>query len=158
MTTHPAASWVYYAASAWAVAFGAPHGWWALGQPAGFPGGAASYHRFMSSSWRYWYDVAVVILSVLGVLVALRLRHAAPHSRRWRAARVAAWIAGGALGLRGIAGMLVDGRADPVWWPTFLLGGALFTTAAWLAPRQRPAAEAPGRTKLADAVERRSPL
>jgi hypothetical protein len=121
------------------------HAWWALGIPAGFPGGEASYHRFMSSTWRYRYDVAVVALSAVGVLVVLRLlRTAGGGGRRW-IPHAAAWIASGALTLRGIAGLVVDGAADPVWWPTFLAGGILFGCVAWLAraPRSGEAAHPP---------------
>jgi hypothetical protein len=35
--------------------------------------------------------------------------------------------------LRGIAGMIVDGRSDPLWWPTFTVGGILLVSVAWLA-------------------------
>ena len=35
--------------------------------------------------------------------------------------------------MRGVAGLLVDGTSDPVWWPTFLLGGILLGGVAWLA-------------------------
>lgn len=115
-----------FAACAWAVLFGAPHAWWALGISAGFPGGEANYHRFMSSTWRYVYDVVVVVLSGAGVWVAWRLaRPPARGAHRW-IARAAAWIAAVMLTLRGVAGMVVDGAADPVWWPTFLVGGILF--------------------------------
>jgi hypothetical protein len=136
MTRGSLLRWTSYAACAWAVLFAAPHTWWALGITAGFPGGEASYHRFMSSTWRYLYDVAVVILGVVGVLVALRLRRPS-DGVGWRAAHAAAWIASGALTLRGIAGLVVDGAADPVWWPTFLLGGILFGCVAWLARTPR---------------------
>jgi hypothetical protein len=133
--------WIGYAACAWAVLFGAPHLWWALGIPAGFPGGEASYHRFMSSTWRYVYDVVVVGLSVAGFLVALELMRGSGRGARWRISRAAAWTASAALTLRGVAGMVVDGASDPVWWPTFLIGGILFGALAWLtrAPRSTKA-------------------
>ncbi len=35
--------WANYAACLWAILFAAPHAWWALDFPAGFPGGEASY-------------------------------------------------------------------------------------------------------------------
>jgi hypothetical protein len=37
------------------------------------------------------------------------------------------------LTLRGVAGLVVDGASDPVWWPMFLIGGVLFGSVAWLA-------------------------
>ena len=134
--TRPA-RWISYAACAWAVGFGAPHVWWALGVPAGFPGGEASYHFFMSSAWRYVFDVVVVLLSILAFLVALTLlRPSDQIVRRW-ISHTAAWIACGMLSLRGVGGMLHDGVSDPVWWPTFLLGGILFGGVAWCARRPR---------------------
>jgi len=45
--------------------------------------------------------------------------------------RTAAWIACGMLSLRGVAGMVVDGSSDLIWWPTFLTGGLLFGAVAW---------------------------
>ena len=135
---------LHYAACAWTLLFAAPHLWWALGIPAGFPGGEGRYARFMASAWRYWYDVAVVGLSVLAFLLVLRLRRAPSHAGpAFRATRLAVWLGGGALTLRGLAGLVVDGRADPVWWPTFLLGGLLLCGVAWsagTAARERPAA------------------
>jgi hypothetical protein len=126
--------WVCYAAASWAALFAAPHAWWALGVKAGFPGGDLGYDRFMAAGWRYWYDVAVVALSITAVVVAASLRKpSAHHAQRQRVVRVAAWLGASALLVRGLAGMLVDGRADPVWWPTFLLGGLLFAGAACLA-------------------------
>ena len=125
---------LHYAACAWTLLFAAPHLWWALGIPAGFPGGEASYERFMASRWRYGYDVAVVGLAVLACLLVLRLRRASAHADPvFRATRLAVWLGGGALTLRGLAGLVVDGRADPVWWPTFLLGGLLLCGVAWSA-------------------------
>lgn len=137
--------WVGYAACTWAVLFGAPHLWWALGIPAGFPGGEASYHRFMGSTWRYVYDLVVVALSGAGVLVALTLRSPGGN-RRWRAAAVAA---SAALSLRGVAGAIVDRASDPVWWPTFLLGGILYGSLAWLArtPHTKVTASQPSATR-----------
>jgi hypothetical protein len=135
--------WISYAACVWAVAFAAPHTWWALGIPAGFPGGEDSYRLFMSSTWRVVYDVVVILLSVLACVIALTLlKPPARIVRRW-IPHTAAWIACGMLSLRGVAGMIVDGASDPVWWPTFLLGGILFGLVAWFARRpagslQRP--------------------
>ena len=123
---------VTWAACAWAILFGLPHLLWALGIPAGFPGGEASYHRFMSSGWRYAYDVLVVLLSLAGAAVAIRLLRPPNKIAGIWIPRVLAWIASAALTVRGVAGMIVDGRSDPVWWPTFLIGGILFGAAAWL--------------------------
>jgi hypothetical protein len=36
--------------------------------------------------------------------------------------------------LRGVLGLVADGRSDLVWWPTFLIGGLLFGAIA-LQPR-----------------------
>jgi hypothetical protein len=125
--------WISYAACVWAVLFAAPHTWWALGIPAGFPGGAANHHLMMTSTWRYVYDVIVVILSAVAVLITLTLlRPPRQVVGRW-ISHTAAWIASGMLTLRGVAGMVHDGAADPVWWPTFLLGGILLGSVAWLA-------------------------
>lgn len=125
--------WVSSAACIWSVLFAAPHVWWALGFPAGFPGGETSHRIFMSSAWRYTYNVIVILLCALAVLVTLTLLRP-PHQiiRRW-VPHAAAWIACGMLTLRGAAGLVVDGASDPVWWPTFLVGGVLFGSVAWLA-------------------------
>jgi hypothetical protein len=92
----------------------------------------------MSSAWRYIFDVIVILLSVVGVLVALSLLRFPDQARQWRVSYAAAWIACALLTLRGLAGLIVDGTSDPVWWPTFLLGGSLFGTLAWMA---RPATD-----------------
>jgi len=123
--------WISYAACIWAVLFAAPHAWWALGIPAGFPGGETNHRLWMTSSWRYMYNVSVIFLSLLAGLVALaplRPSHRVIRPGTWPAA---AWIAGGILTLRGVAGLVVDGTSDPVWWPTFLVGGLLFCAVAW---------------------------
>jgi hypothetical protein len=63
-----------------------------------------------------------------------------PHQvARRRIPHTAAWIGAGLLLLRGIAGMIVDGRSDPLWWPTFTVGGILLISVAWLArdPRRQ---------------------
>ena len=129
---------MHYAAFFWALGFAAPHTWWALGSPFGFPGGPASYALWMTSWWRYLYDVIVILLSILGAVVALALRSPRDTKVR-RAFRAMAWVAAGLLTLRGVAGLVVDGRADPIWWPTFLIGGLLFGGLAHLS-RQRPVA------------------
>jgi hypothetical protein len=76
--------WVYYTACAWAPAFGAPHTWWALGWTFGFPGGPANHHLWMTSWWRYLYDVLVILLSGLGAVVALALRPPVSKTLRGR--------------------------------------------------------------------------
>jgi hypothetical protein len=127
------ARWVHYAAGLWAAIFAAPHVWWALGSPFGFPGGPASHRLMMSSWWRYAYDVVVILLSILGAFVALALSQQSVSTRPRRNFRVLAGIAAVLLSVRGLAGMIVDGGSDPVWWPTFLVGGLLFGSVAWLA-------------------------
>jgi len=131
--------WISYAACVWAVLFAAPHAWWALGIPFGFPGGEANHQLMMSSAWRYIYDVIVVVLSVVAILISLTLLKP-PHEvvRRW-VPHTAAWIACGMLTLRGVAGMIVDGTSDPIWWPTFLVGGILLGAVAWSARIPKPA-------------------
>lgn len=125
--------WISYGACAWAVLFAAPHAWWALGVPAGFPGGETSYRAFMSSSWLYLYNLAVIELCIVAVILTVKLLHPAGEALlRW-VMRTAVWVASGALLLRGFAGLVVDGTSDPIWWPTFLVGGILFGGVAWLA-------------------------
>jgi cytochrome bd-type quinol oxidase subunit 2 len=135
--------WISYAARIWAIAFAAPHTWWALGIPAGFPGGEANHQVWMSSPWRYLYIVMVIILSALAVLAARMLVRPPHHALRHRIPRTAAWIAGGVLSLRGVAGLLIDGTSDLVWWPTFLAGGILFSALAWSARISRSARTEP---------------
>ena len=137
MSKPPAGRWVDVAAVAWAVLFAAPHMWWALGVTAGFPGGEESYTRFMSSTWRFVSDLLVVALSLLAALVVVALaRPAGRTPRRWLP-QTMAWIACGMLSLRGLAGLVVDGTSDLIWWPTFLLGGVLFGVVAWRARAPR---------------------
>jgi hypothetical protein len=133
MTPSAARRWISYATCAWALAFAAPHTWWALGVSAGFPGGEDGYYLFMSSSWRFAYDLFVVFLSAVGFVVALvLLRPAQRVPRRWLP-HTLAWIACALLSLRGLAGLIVDGGSDLIWWPVFLLGGILYGLVAWLA-------------------------
>jgi hypothetical protein len=131
----PRTRWINYAACAWAVLFAAPHVWWALGIPAGMPGGERSHRLMMTSLWRYLFDLAVVALCIAAVYVALALR----RPRGWMV-RTAAWVACAMLTLRGIAGGIVDGASDPVWWPAFMTGGLLFAAVASLARRSSDAA------------------
>ena len=125
--------WIYYAACVWSVLFAAPHTWWALGISFGFPGGERTYRLFMSSTWRYVYDLVVILLSALAVVVALTLLRSPMQSLWRRLAYVAAWIACGMLTLRGVAGFIHDGLSDRIWNPTFFIGGVLFGSVAWLA-------------------------
>jgi hypothetical protein len=89
----------------------------------------------MTTWWRYLYDVFVILLSILGAVVALELRPAG-RTRFRRVFRLMAWLAAGLLSVRGVAGLVVDGTADPIWWPTFLVGGLLFGGVAWLSRPQ----------------------
>ena len=124
---------INYAACVWALVFAAPHLWWTLGISIAFAGGEASYRSFMSSLWRYLFDVVVVLLSFTAAVVALALvRPWGSRIPRW-IPRAAAWIASAMLTLRGVAGLVVDGSSDLIWWPTFLTGGVLFGSVAWVA-------------------------
>lgn len=89
----------------------------------------------MASWWRYLYDIIVILLSLLGAVVALALRPPT-QARLRRVLRSMAWIAAAILTVRGVAGLVVDGTADPVWWPTFLAGGLLFGRIAQLSRTQ----------------------
>ncbi len=124
----------------WAILFAAPHVWWALGIPAGFPGGEANHRLLMSSAWRYVADLVVILLSGLAVVIGRTLlRPPRLVAHRW-VPLTAAWIGAGLLLLRGLAGGVVDGASDPIWWPTFLVGGILLGVVAWSArgPREAP--------------------
>lgn len=124
--------WVHYAAGLWSLCFAAPHVWWALGASFGFPGGPMNHRLWMASWWRYAYDVVVILLSILGAVVALALLRPASQTKLHGVTRTLAWIAGVILSVRGVAGLVVDGTADPIWWPTFLVGGLLFLSIARL--------------------------
>ena len=63
--------WAGYFACAWTLLFAAPHVWWALGIPTGFPGGAIAYRAAMSSVWFVRYNLFVVVLSAARLLVVL---------------------------------------------------------------------------------------
>jgi hypothetical protein len=130
---HRTQRWISYAACVWAVLFAAPHTWWALGIAAGFPGGDRSYNFFMASTWRVVFNLMVIVLSGLTIVITLRLLRPAVQARRRRILRTAAWIGCGMLMLRGVAGMIVDGASDPIWWPAFLVGGILLGGVAWMA-------------------------
>jgi hypothetical protein len=145
----PGTRWVHYAASVWSILFAAPHVWWALGVSAGFPGGQAK-HEFMMTTPRFYYsDVAVILLCVLAIGVAL-----API-QQWgafisrRLLRGMAYTASVMLGLRGLAGLIVDGVSEPIWWPIFLAGGLLFGGIAYTQPT--------GKTTQPSSVARTSP-
>jgi thiosulfate dehydrogenase (quinone) large subunit len=127
--------WIHYAAAAWAVLFAAPHAWWALGVPAGFPGGAAG-HTLLMTTWRFYFDVAVVGLSILAVFVALvPVQHWGDRFPRGTL-RAMACAASLLLSVRGVAGLIADGVSDLVWWPTFLVGGLLFGATAFMPARR----------------------
>ena len=130
------APWPFAAAALWSLLFAAPHTWWALGVPLGFPGGREAHQFMLGSSWRYAYLVVVTLLSFLGVVVAIVLAGGRSASTVTRLFIGLAWAAAGMLLLRGVAGMIADGRSDPVWWPTFMLGGVLFGLVAWRSRRQ----------------------
>ena len=136
----PRRHWVYYAAGLWSLGFAAPHTWWALGSPFGFPGGPANHRLWMTSWWRYVYDVVVILLSLLGAVVAVALVRVPDGTKVHRVFNAMAWTAGVVLTLRGVAGLIVDGTDDPIWWPTFLVGGLLFGSVAW---RSRPVVVTP---------------
>ncbi|GEM_PF-1682081 len=126
--------WISCAACVWAVLFAAPHTWWALRVPYGFPGGEVNYHVFMSSTWRYIYNLSVIGLCGLAVLITILLLRPSLQQLVSRSVlRGAVWVGSAALTLRGVAGLVVDGTSDPVWWPTFLVGGVLFGSVAYLA-------------------------
>jgi hypothetical protein len=96
---------------------------------AGFPGGDKSYELFMGSAWRFALDVLVVLLSVVMVLITRALMRPEMPVRLRRILVTLAWLGSGLLMLRGVAGGIVDGTSDPVWWPTFLTGGILLGAA-----------------------------
>ena len=127
--------WLTHAICAWTILFAAPHIWWALGISAGFPGGKASYDFFMGSTWRYIFDLVVIALSALTFVIALVLLRPPDQVRRRWIPLTVAWIGAAMLSLRGVAGMVVDGVSDPIWWPTFLVGGVLLGAVSWSAQR-----------------------
>jgi hypothetical protein len=129
--------WTGFASSAWCVAFGAPHLWWALGWSFGFPGGQASYDFFMSSWWHVAYDWFVIACCLLGVFVALALNKPAESVAQRAVSLTLAWTAFVLLSLRGVAGLIVDRFQDLIWNPTFVVGGVLFGALVWQARRSK---------------------
>ena len=128
--------WINYAAFLWALLFAAPHVWWALGFPAGFPGGLArgqANHHLLMTTWRYYFNLTVILLSILAMFIARALNGTWDRTIPSWILRTMACVASAMLTLRGLAGLIVDGSSDPVWWPTFLIGGILFGSVAWLA-------------------------
>ncbi len=146
-----------YAACAWAILFAMPHVWWAAGVSAAFPGGDTAYEfasripGFSCTTDGYimnivipvaiskMYDLSVVILLVASALVALAL----VQEHLWRLLffysrsqmpLAAAWVACIILTFRSLIGFVVHGSADLTFfgWPTFLTGGILFGSTAWL--------------------------
>jgi len=89
----------------------------------------------MSATWRIAYDWVVVFLSVTGFCVALALVRPWGRALPQRLLHALAWMAFGVLTLRGVAGLVADGLADPIWSPGFLLGGLLFGGLAWRSHR-----------------------
>jgi hypothetical protein len=99
----------------------------------------------MMTTWRFYFDVAVIGLSVLAAVVAVAPGHTWGDAIPRRAWQAMSCIASSVLTLRGLAGMIADGASDPVWWPTFLVGGLLFgATVLWPA---RPSASRPTRER-----------
>ena len=125
------AHWINYIACLWGLAFAAPHVWWALGVPFGFPGGPAN-HRLLMTTWRYFFDLFVILLSLTAATLAIALARPDGRAIPRRVLRTSAWIACGMLSLRGVAGLVHDRLSDPVWNPTFVVGGILFGCVAWL--------------------------
>jgi hypothetical protein len=88
-------------------------------------------------------------MSVLGFLVVRALMQpACPAGRAWVTPTLA-WAASALLTLRGAAGLAVDWVRDPIWWPTYLIGGILFGTVAWLERRPSVIGLATGRRRNA---------
>jgi hypothetical protein len=91
----------------------------------------------MASTWRVAFNLIVLVLSGLTIVITLRLLRPPELVRRRWIPRTAAWIACGMLTLRGVAGMIVDGTEDLVWWPAFLAGGILLGGVAFMAGTRR---------------------
>jgi hypothetical protein len=139
--------WIGTGACAWAVLFAAPHAWWALGVPAGFPGGEPSYREFMASPWLRLYNLAVIGLCLASVILTKKVLGPADEGKGRPFMHLALWIASVALLVRAGAGLVADGASDPIWWPTFLVGGLLFGAVAGMAQaprRSRPTSSRDG--------------
>lgn len=123
-------AWAGYAACAWAALFAAPHVWWVFGIRAAWPGDDESYRAAFRNPWFLAYDLLVVVLCAVGAWVALATVRPWSRAAPRRLVLVLAWLGCALLASRGVAGLVADGRADLVWWPTFLVGGVLFGLAA----------------------------
>lgn len=134
-----------YAACAWAVAFAAPHFWWALGVSAGFPGNTEDYRAAFGRTWFLVYDLVAGFACVAATLVALALGRSWGRRIPYRILLAAAWGTCALLVLRGGLGVLLlgwnllgtaTGDAEQVHpmslviEPWFLIGGVLFGVAA----------------------------
>jgi hypothetical protein len=130
-------AWINYAAATWSVLFAAPHIWWAMGIPAGFPGGERSVanHHLLYTTWRFWFDLLVILLSGVGIFVALALARPGKSRVPRSISRTLAWLACGLLGLRGFGGMIIDGFSGPPWAQIFAIGSVLFGGVAWTSRR-----------------------
>ena len=151
------AAWVAYAACVWAMVFGLPHLYWAVGGRAGLAW-ALAWHgpeeqALMRDPWFIAFGLwGVAALCAIAALVALA------SVRRWGRRfprRLLLALAGGASAMMVLRACLYPGflfsglkvlgiletpeSADPAWvrWdlrlfsPWFLLGGALFGATAW---------------------------
>ena len=123
--------WAGVIACAWTLLFAAPHVWWALGVSAGFPGGDNAYREAWSGTWFPRYNLVVVLLGTAGLLVILAIVTPLGRAVPRRVLLTLSWLGAAVLTARGVAGLVVDGRSDLVWWPTFLLGGVLYGVTAW---------------------------
>lgn len=157
------ALWTAYAAAVWAVIFAGLSFFWAVGgrtgmQPLEGATGAAAGLFVIAN-----IIAGLVKLGAAALVVAYAWRVALPVSRRIVAALI--WAGGVGMLLYGGAGLVSDVFHvsgvihDPatvkwffyylvLWDPWWALGGALFTTTAWLIHRQaRPPAAARLRTR-----------
>ena len=123
--------WAGYIVCAWTLLFAAPHVWWALGIPVGFPGGDNAYQAAWSSPWFPHYNLVVVFLSTVGFLVVLALVTSLGRTVPRRLLLTLVWLGAALLLARGVTGLVVDGRSDLIWWSAFLLGGVLYGMTAW---------------------------